>query len=242
MKKTKWIHLLMMVSSLWAGLLAADTGFSDVNNQLFDAAHMKNVVDDGILHYAYSKESYIEEGRTDTIDVIVENIRNTGRNDQSYEFFTGDHKRPYGARENQLGNGVFVMFLEWDVHEMERLTKGSWRHFQRRIRWALAAGAAHKEVVIDYDGKPIKGIQYSIKPYAKDPKAKRYGLYANKYYIFTLSDEIPGMIYQVRTIVPDGKNWKEGDTILTEELLTFSGFTKTNMPAEVEATEAEIGN
>jgi len=49
-------------------------------------------------------------------------------------------------------------------------------------------------------------------------------LYSSKYYIFTMSEEIPGEIYQVKTVVPDGKNWKEGDPVLVEEKVTFSGF------------------
>ncbi|MBL4638785.1 MAG: hypothetical protein JKY76_05425, partial [Proteobacteria bacterium] len=44
------------------------------------------------------------------------------------------------------------------------------------------------------------------------------------YYIFTMSEEIPGEVYQIRTIVPDGKKWQEGDEVLTEEVLTFVGF------------------
>lgn len=52
----------------------------------------------------------------------------------------------------------------------------------------------------------------------------RYKLYSSKYYIFTMSEEIPGEIYQVKTVVPDGKNWKEGDPVLVEEKVTFSGF------------------
>ena len=39
-----------------------------------------------------------------------------------------------------------------------------------------------------------------------------------------LAEEIPGEIYQVKTVVPDGKNWKEGDPVLVEEKVTFSGF------------------
>jgi hypothetical protein len=38
-----------------------------------------------------------------------------------------------------------------------------------------------------------------------------------------MSEAIPGEIYQLRTIVPDGKTWQEGDAILTEETVTFSG-------------------
>lgn len=202
----------------------AIAGFSDVNNELFDKAHLKNITQEGTLHYVYKKESFIDGEREDTIDVDVTNIRNTGRKDTHFEFFTGEYNRPYMDRDNQQGNGVFVFYLEFDIHEMQRLTGGDWPYFQRKIRWALAKGAQTKEVDINYDGKTVKGIQYTIQPYINDPKSARYSLYAGKYYIFTLSEDIPGEIYQVRTIVPDGKTWQEGGEFLTEEVLTFTGF------------------
>jgi len=204
----------------------AVTGFSEVNNVLFDKAHLKNITEESILHYVYKKDHFIDGSREDTIDVIVTNIRNTGRKDTHYEFFTGEFNRPYMDRDNQQGNGVFLFFLEFDVRELDRLTGGKWRYFQRKIRWALAKGATKKEVEIDYNGEKIIGEQYIIQPFINDPKNARYALYANKYYIFTLSEDIPGEIYQVRTIVPDGKKWQEGDEVLSEETVTFSGVDK----------------
>jgi hypothetical protein len=204
--------------------VSAVTGFSEVNNELFDKAHLKNITEPTILHYKYMRTSFVDGPREDTIDVVVSNIRNTGRKDTHFEFFTGKNKRPYLDRENQQGNSVFVFFLEYDVHELKRLTGGDWRYFQRKIRWALAQGADKKEIEIDYEGKKVKAVQHIIQPFINDPKNSRYPLYASKYYIFTLSEAIPGEIYQIRTVVPDGKTWQEGDAILTEETVTFSGF------------------
>jgi hypothetical protein len=227
----------MVVQKNWFSLLSvsflafftinafAVTGFSDINNELFDKAHLKNITKPVTLHYKYKKESFIDGNREDTVDVVVTNIRNTGRRDTHYKFFTGEHNRPYLDRNNQQGNGVFVFFLEFDIREMDRLTGGDWAYFQRKIRWALAKGAKKEQIEIDYHGKKLKAMQYTIQPYINDPKNARYSLYANKYYIFTLSEDIPGEIYQVRTIVPDGKTWQEGDEVVTEEVLTFDSVT-----------------
>jgi hypothetical protein len=220
-----------VISLLTACLLVVTTsitaapGFSEINNVLFDTAHLDNIEQPGVITYQYSKESIVEDAREDTIKVNVSNIRNTGRRDLAFEFFTGAHKRPYEAMENQRGNGVFVLFLEFDVHEMKRLTGGEWRYFQRKLRWSFAEGADKKEVDINYDGKTVKGMQYIVQPYINDPKNSRYKLYAGKYYIFTLSEEIPGEIYQIRTVVPDGDTWQEGDPVLMDESVTFAGFT-----------------
>lgn len=226
----------MVVKKIWVFLVSAIvllaftmnvyamSGFSEVNNELFDKAHLKNIKQPGTLHYKYKKESFVDGQREDTIDVVITNIRNTGRSDTHFDFFTGEDNRPYMDRDNQQGNGVFVLYLEFDIHELERLTGGDWPYFQRKIRWALAKGAIKEDVEIDYQGEKIKGVQYTIQPFINDPKNARYSLYAGKYYIFTMSEDIPGEIYQVRTIVPDGKTWQEGDEVLTEEVLTFSGF------------------
>jgi hypothetical protein len=211
--------MLAMVSAVIAA-----PGFSEINNILFDSAHLDNINTPGVLTYKYAKESVLDDSREDTIKVTVSNIRNTGRRDLAFEFFTGKYNRPYEAMENQRGNGVFVLFLEYDVHEMNRLTGGEWRYFQRKLRWAFAEGAEKKEVEIPYNGKTVKGVQYIVQPYVNDPKNQRYKLYAGKYYIFTLSEAIPGEIYQVRTIVPDGDTWQEGEAALVDESITFVGF------------------
>lgn len=221
----KYVSLIIYAwLALACHIASAEPGFSEVNNELFDKAHLKNIKQPGTLTYNYKKVSYVEDGREDTIHMHVSNIRNTGRDDLAFDFFTGPHKRPYEPMENQRGNGVFVLFLEFDVHEMNRLTGGEWRYFQRKLRWAFAAGAEKKLVDIDYNGQTVKGVQYTIQPYINDPKNSRYKLYANKYYMFTLSEDIPGEIYEIRTVVPDGDNWKEGDATLVDERITFSGY------------------
>jgi len=220
--------LVLAVALLVIGFNAnAVTGYTEVNNELFDKAHLKNISQEGTLHYSYTRDSFIDGIAADTVDLEVTNIRNTGRADTHIEFFTGSNKRPYEDRDNQQGNSAFVFFLEWDVHEMQRLTEGDWRYFQRRIRWALAQGVPVKQVEVDYQGKKVAASQYIIQPYKGDPKNSRYSVHANKYYIFTLSEEIPGEIYQVRTIVPDGDSWQEGDAVLIDESLNFINFEAT---------------
>ena len=185
---------------------------------------MQSIKAAGKINYQYKRISANEENQKDSVTFDVINIGENGRTDQSYVFFTGENQKKYPTRKNIIGNGIFMMFLEWDVHQLERQTQGSWRHFQRRIRWAMAAGAKEKEVEITYQDKKIKATQYSIQPYANDKKSKRYGAYANKVYLFTLSKDIPGTIYEVRTIVSKTKDWKVGDDIVIDERITFTSF------------------
>lgn len=214
-------YLLFLINTQ---LLAAEE-FSKINIALFDSPHMQSIEKPGKLNYQYKKTKLNGQNKEDKVTVHITNISDTGMTDQIYDFFSGVNKQAYRGRRSQSGNAVFMLFLEWDVHEMERQTGGSWRHFQRRIRWAMAAGAEQKEVLIDYQGSEVKGTQYLIQPYANDDKDSRYGPYANKYYSFTLSDKIPGTIYEVRTLVPKTKIWKEGDEVTSDERIRFTGFT-----------------
>lgn len=207
----------------------AQAGFSEINNEIFDKAHLRNIQEAGTLHYKYKKEHFVDGEREDTVDLVLSNLRNTGRKDTHVDFFSGPYNRPYQDRENQQGNTVAVFFLEFDVREMGKLfNKGNnnnrWHYLQKKVKWALAKGANKKEVDIDYNGKTIKGVQYTVQPYINDPKKSEFPLYASKYYIFTMSSEIPGEIYQVRTIVPDGDSWEEGAAVLIDESLTFDSF------------------
>lgn len=226
MKKTGFTMIWVFCLTLLSGAAFAIPGYSEINNVLFDKSHLKNINEPAKLIYKYKKISYTEGNREDTIEMTVDNIRNTGRRDIDFVFFTGEHNRPYQPMEDQRGNGVFVYFLEFDIHEMERLTGGDWRYFQRKIRWAMADGAEKKQVKVDYNGKQVDATQYTIQPYINDPKNSRYQLYAGKYYIFTLSEEIPGEIYQIKTIVPDGTTWQEGQPALVEESITFADYQK----------------
>lgn len=225
-RKTSMMNTLLLMMMLFLSVQAfAKEELSEINTVLFDSQHMKNIVVPGKLHYDYKKFEPSKDLKTDSVDVNITNITTTKHTDQSYDFFTGVSKRPYLSREHLMGNGIFMLFLEWDIRELDRKTEGSWRYFQRRIRWAMAAGADKKEVEINYKGKKVKGVQYSIQPYVDDKKNTKYGIYANKYYLFTLSDEIPGAIYEVRTIVPKDKIWKEGDAVLVDESIRFGSFT-----------------
>ena len=220
----RFFFIILAVSIHSTSFSAED--YSDINNALFDSPHMKNIRSPGVLEYAY-KSIINTKVIEDKITITVSNIQKNGRTNESFSFFSGDKKRKYPDRENVIGNAVFMYYLEKDVHDLEKKTGGSWRHFQRRIRWAMAAGAAKKEINIDYNGEKITATQYTIQPFANDKDKKRYGSYVNKYYRFILSKDIPGMIYKIVTFVPKTEKWKEGDALLEDESMTFKSFNPT---------------
>ena len=224
--------LLIIVVVFISAVVNAAEGYSEINNALFDSPHMKNIKSPGKILYFFKSitDNQILE---DKISITITNIRKEGHSDQAYSFLSGEKKKSYPSRNNVVGNGVFMYFLEKDVHDLEKKTGGSWRHFQRRIRWAMAAGADQKEIGINYNNISIKAIQYTIQPYSNDKDTKRYGTYANKYYQFTLSKDIPGMIYKVRTFVPKTERGKEGNGPIEDVSITFKQF----QPAKIQANK-----
>lgn len=219
--------LFVFLTASFLGLTAnAAEEYSELNLMLFDKAHMKNLPGPGELRYKFTQHEGNKVTMEDDVIVAVSNLYEKELSDQEYTFFTGANNLHFEKRLKQRGNALFILFLEHDVRLLQHQTKGSWRHFQRRIRWGMAdkTNTTREEVDIDYKGKVIKGVKYTFQPYVSDKDSDRYGIYHNKYYSFTLSDEIPGTLYELRTVVPKTKTWKEGETFISDERLVFSEF------------------
>jgi hypothetical protein len=85
---------------------------------------------------------------------------------------------------------------------MERLTGGKPGYFRNAIRRALARSARIAQTKVSHDGRALAASEVTIVPYVDDPLKGRIGRYATKTYVFTLSADVPGGIYSLRTIVP----------------------------------------
>lgn len=107
---------------------------------------------------------------------------------------------------------------------MDRLTDGHWRHFQKMIKLALENEAEINEVTVPYGNQASPGLKIKISPYLEDPKRDEFEKFATRYYEFTLSSEVPGYVYQIRTVDPgnDAEDKKTASSeLLLEETLTY---------------------
>ena len=68
-----------------------------------------------------------------------------------------------------------------------------------------------------YNGKQFKGQTLEHIPYEQDYDSKKFIKYSKKKYYVTICDEIPGMVYQIKTIIPSENSEKP----LMKEILTF---------------------
>lgn len=205
---------------------SSDFEFSDAEARLWLSDHLKNITRPARLYYHFEKKGSFEEGFVDSVYLDIVTVNADGTKNADMQFFSGSRAQPYtsGNVTEITGNPVLGTYLGGDVDEMNRLTGGGpdsrsrWRYFQRRIKLALAQSATVETISVEFNGRSVRAQRISITPYLKDPHRSEFEQFAGKRYEFVLSDEIPGTLYQIHTLVP-GVN---GSTVpLIEETLTL---------------------
>jgi len=197
--------------------------FSPAESMLWMDDHLKNISSPSRLYYEFEKKGSYEDGFEDSVFLEIIHVNDDGTKNTSLEFFTEERNQVIPNADllrNLKGNPILGIYLQGDVYEMDRMTKGNWRYFHQRIKLALTDDHATIEPVnIDYDGKTLSGEKITITPYVSDPRRSQFEEFADKRYEFTLSKDIPGTLYQIKTVVPDHAHPTNGPLI--EETLTL---------------------
>ena len=202
-----------------------DFEFSEMENALWRANHLKNIEQPARLYYEFSKSGSYEEGFQDAVYLDILEINEDGSKNTNLQFFTAERKqtvRPSNVTEVN-GNPVLGIYMQGDVYEMDRYTGGSWRHFMKKLKVAFREYGQVEPIDIEYLGEKYKGKKYSVQPYLNDSRRRQYEDFAEKTYEFIMSPEIPGSIYQIRTVIP-GK--EDNESPLVEEVLTLVEVTQ----------------
>ncbi|MEC5404579.1 hypothetical protein VOM14_03210 [Paraburkholderia sp. MPAMCS5] len=168
---------------------------------LFTTDHLHGLAQQTELDYTLVSADPSARG-TDTVKVLVTSPDNA-KGDAQVSDHSGAVSLPNG---NLQCNPVIIYFLERDIAEMEHLTGGQRRYFQRRLRLALAAGPKIQTVTSQVDGKPVKAQQIVVQPYLDDPNAERFAQYTAKRYTFLMAATVPGQVALIRTDVPGANN------------------------------------
>ena len=205
-----------------AGVNPEEFEFSSAETKLWLSNHLKNVSSPVKLFYEFEKKGSFEEGIVDSVILEIIHDNDDGTKNTHMEFFTEERNQsiPEEVTRNIIGNPVLGIYLQGDAYEMDRLTEGHWRYFHRKIKLALTEDKANVEPVsIDFDGNTVPGEKITISPYTRDPRRSQFEIFADKRYEFILSEEIPGTLYQIKTLVPDNSDSANGPLI--EETLTL---------------------
>jgi len=175
------------------------------------------------LLYRFSKTGTYEEGFEDTVEVQIHALHEDGTKAVRVEFFTGDRNHFVPERERTNVNPVLGVFLQGDVYEMNRLTDGHWRYFHRAIKFALADAAIVESVEVEFGGRRVPAQRVQFAPYLDDPRRSQMEDFAAKQYSITISDAIPGYLYEIHSVIPGKGTAEQPDAPpLIEERLTLN--------------------
>ncbi len=194
--------------------------FSNAENKLWMDKHLLNIEQPARLHYEFEKTGSYEEGFIDDIYLDIVKINKDGTRDAALDFFTEERRQKVSPSnvEKITGNPVIGIFLQGDVYEMSRYTEGGWKYFHRQIKLAIADNNESEPVTIELNGKEYQGEKITLYPFESISKKSRLREFSDKRYEFILSDEIPGKLYQIWTVINDAEN---PSVPLVEERLTL---------------------
>jgi hypothetical protein len=177
----------------------ADEPISAAENLLFMTNHLAGLAPGTLLSYRYSKTGTLEPAREDEVRVRLSKPGAGSGPGVRVEYLTGADRFELPDVGAANGNPVILFFLERDVRQMQRRTGGQAAYFRKRVRLALAESAQLAPVQFEFGGRSMSGTQIVVQPYTNDPLRSRFEQLADKTYIFTVSDSIPGGVYRMQT-------------------------------------------
>lgn len=202
---------------------ASSQEISAAEKLLFQSKHLENVANPRKLRYTYVHQEAAGKDFTDEVVIDIMKKNPDGTASAASQFLSGDRNFPIEKLAEAEGNPAVLGFLERDIREMKRLTGGQPNYFRKRIRLALAESAKVDPVSISYKGRDVKAQKIVIQPYLNDPMQHKFSQYVDKRYVFILSDQIPGSLYQIQTSIPSKPQAVEkSEATLIEETMTLA--------------------
>ena len=204
----------------WPALAADPSQFSDAEKRLFVDDHLRGLRGPTTLEYVYAKRGSLEGAVDDTARVVVGPTSAGGGQSVKVEYLTATRKLELSDIDAANANPVILFFLERDVREMQRLTGGSANYYRKRIRMALADGGQVEAVTRNIGSHRIAATAIHLTPYRDDPARSRYEKFADKTYTFTLSDDVPGKVVEIRSEIsaPRGAAGDPPEIVIAESL------------------------
>jgi hypothetical protein len=193
--------VLAIFCALLSSQPMAANEFSAAEQALFVTNHLSLLKPATTLHYRFRKSGSLEAGFDDKVAIALTPQPDSTCCAATADFLSGANKLALPPIEGAQGNPVILYFLERDIREMQRLTKGQPNYFRKRIRMAVAEAATITELTLPHEGRNVAAKQITITPYTNDPLRARFENLVGKRYVFTLSDAVPGGVMSIRTQV-----------------------------------------
>ena len=182
--------------------------FSQANRLLFMTDHLQGVETPAVLEYAFAhREKDNDRDYDDRVTLNITDGAQAGKH-VAIDFLSGERHRYMPDVDNARGNPVIMMFLQNDVSTLAQQTGGSWRYFQRRVKFALQDSASVTESTADYGGSEVAVQRIELEPYAEaQGHREKMAEAVKRHYSFVLSDAVPGGVLEMRASTPtaDGR-------------------------------------
>lgn len=216
---------IRLLTSLLLGFAASLPAMATQNNPTpdYSAAERLLFIDEHLaaehppatLRYSFRKSGSLESSFEDRVSIALGSRPDGSCCTASGDFLSGEHRLALPALDQARANPVILYFLEHDVRDMQRLTKGQQAHFRKRIRMAIYEGSEVRATSYQYHRRTVKGQEVTISPYLDDPFRARFEQLARKQYVFMMSDDVPGRVFGIRSQV-DGPDASSPPLIVEE--------------------------
>ena len=225
-----WTPALILAALLFlsAGLMAApevaeEPEFSKANSLLFLNDHLTSQDYSARYTYISSRTGSHDSDYEGRITITAHRI--PGSDAKRVEFDASPKMGPneLPVVDQARGNPLIMVFLQRDMLELAKATGGHWRYFQKQMKLALEHDAQVDPVRIDFKGESLSAQRITVRPYAGEQvRRKELGRYLNRTYEFLLSEDLPGEVFELRSVTPAGEE-SEG---LVVESVTLQKFEK----------------
>lgn len=189
-----------------AGLVSAQAASapSPAEQALFTEAHFAQLKPPTQLRYRYERRvpAKTDAGFADNVTLHLMPTAAGGCCAVRGEFLSGARQLALPEVDEAVSNPVTMYFLEREVRELQRDTKGQAAHFRRRIRLALAEAPPPRALTVRHEGRELAARELEIAPYLNDPMRPRFERQAQRRYRFVLAAGAPGVVFRIEAEQP----------------------------------------
>ncbi|KPL52341.1 hypothetical protein ABB55_08955 [Prosthecomicrobium hirschii] len=183
---------------------------ADVGEILFEGEHYLKAAPGTVLKYSFERSvrdpDKVKPGFKDVVELTLEPGEAATKRNVIVTLFKGPQHRAAGPFDNVAFNPTAILMLELHLGDFAKLLGGNPRYFKNAIRTGMREAASAEPVKVKLGTGEVDGTQFTVRPYVNDPQKARMAAFSETVYRFTVSPEVPGVIYEIRitTPAPDG--------------------------------------
>lgn len=221
--------LFLALAFVLAGLpfqIAHGSEADTAQKLLFDNPYLTALKPPAELAYRFEHSTVDETayGKTFTDQILIGIGPPSGKytlNTVSLDIFTESRNRKLGPMSDVRGNPIIMVFLERDMFQMKRRVQGAPSVFRNIIRRAMRDNADIEDVEIRFGDAEHAAKRITIMPFEGDHNPPQFGEIGKKSYQFTVSNAVPGGIYEIVSRLPNLEN--PAEELVVDRIIFIGG-------------------